>query len=606
MNEHASPPAGLTAEQQRIAFADPCQLTLVQAGAGSGKTHTLIARIAFLADEAGLDPGDDLLVLSFSRAAIGEVRRRLSSDQRSLPFVPIRTFDSFATSILDFVDPQGAWVNAGYDGRIRAATKLMNDDHLALHDFLRARHILIDEAQDLTGDRARFVVALLTLTGATFTVFTDAAQAIYGFSEESDTRAGEQLDLVHSLTEVAADRPIERLTLTTQHRAASPATSRVMALGTKLGDPSADAQTLADELLELTESMPPIDNLGMMKRLLLRSTDRTTAFLCRTNAQALVVADELHAMGIDYRVQRNADDRTLGRWLALVAGSVDGHSLSQQRFVDLARDLPDLPPLPTEALWLGLRRMDPRSRSDVDLRRIAARTRCGDIPEDLNHILPTSTVVSTIHRSKGLEFDRVVLVPYALQDEDPAESNRVLYVGLSRARDEVLVLRNLRPTRLRIDRRVGRVVEGGFGRGGSVSGLEVTSLDTQTAVPAGSAGGAGSPVETQAYLQNQVRPGDSVTMRLANERRDQSHPPVYRVLHNDVLIAETSDYFGESLALLLRGPGARPWPPAIEGVRVQMVDTVAGDETVARSIGVSRTGLWARARIQGFGRFSVD
>jgi hypothetical protein len=158
---------------------------------------------------------------------------------------------------------------------------------------------------------------------------------------------------------------------------------------------------------------------------------------------------------------------------------------------------------------------------------------------------------------------------------------------------------------MRIDRRVGRVVEGGFGRGGLVSGLEVTSLDTQTAMPAGAADGAGNPVETQAYLHEHVRPGDPVDLRLANVRRDQSHPPVYRVFHNDVLIAETSDRFGESLALL-RGSRARPWPSAIQGVRVQMVDTVAGDETVARSVGVSRTGLWARARVEGFGRFSGD
>lgn len=594
----------LTDEQRCVATASSDQLTLVQAGAGTGKTHTLIARLAFLAEEAGLDPGDDLLVLSFSRAAVSEVRKRLASHPSSLPYVPIQTFDSFATSLLDEVDPDGAWTTAGYDARIRAADKLFDHDTSGLRDFLTVRHLLIDEAQDLVDDRARFVLSLLTFTGAAFTVFTDAAQAIYGFHSTSVGGADRQPDFAVRLAQLALARPVITLALTTQHRAGSPATTRVMALGAKLADPSADSQAIAHELHDLVETLPPVESLLSIKRLLDRATPRTTAVLCRTNAQALALAGELGDMGIACRMQRQAADRAIGSWLARAAQGIDAHLLSHARFVELTDGLSDLPPIPKEALWLCLRRMDPRSRTEIDLRRVAARLRCDDVPEEMNHVVPSNIVVSTIHRSKGLEFDRVVLAPMTLDDEDAAEANRVLYVGLSRARDEIFILPNVRPKDLRSDSRLGRVVRGGFARGRQpVSGIEITSFDTSTARPAG-VDLDGDAVATQDYLQEHVRPGDPVSLILAARRRDPNDPPRYQAIHEGIPIAETSEHFGTVLASLLPAGGQRRWPTAIEGVRVQMVDTVAGDETIARNLGISRCGMWARARLQGVGQFS--
>ena len=46
---------------------------LLVGAAGTGKTEVLIARIGFLIEKAGLNPGDELLILSFSRAAVGAI-----------------------------------------------------------------------------------------------------------------------------------------------------------------------------------------------------------------------------------------------------------------------------------------------------------------------------------------------------------------------------------------------------------------------------------------------------------------------------------------------------------------------------------------------------
>jgi len=65
-------------EQRSIIDLPPSARTLVNAAAGTGKTHTLVERMTKLVERDDLSSGDDLLVLSFSRAAVAELRRRMA------------------------------------------------------------------------------------------------------------------------------------------------------------------------------------------------------------------------------------------------------------------------------------------------------------------------------------------------------------------------------------------------------------------------------------------------------------------------------------------------------------------------------------------------
>ncbi len=49
-------------------------------------------------------------------------------------------------------------------------------------------------------------------------------------------------------------------------------------------------------------------------------------------------------------------------------------------------------------------------------------------------------VLTTVHSSKGLEFDRVALCGLAHPDLDPAANRKLAYVGMTRAREELVVL----------------------------------------------------------------------------------------------------------------------------------------------------------------------
>ncbi|MFP5239199.1 MAG: UvrD-helicase domain-containing protein [Acidobacteriota bacterium] len=66
-------------EHQRYAATSPSRRMLVLAGPGTGKTHTLMARIRHLID-GGAEPGE-ILVLTFTRRAAQELRERLGEKE---------------------------------------------------------------------------------------------------------------------------------------------------------------------------------------------------------------------------------------------------------------------------------------------------------------------------------------------------------------------------------------------------------------------------------------------------------------------------------------------------------------------------------------------
>src|SRR5688572_6589465 len=122
-----SPPFGaeLTGEQRAIVALPSEARLLVTAGPGTGKTHTLIARIEGLVCRREAAPGQEMLVLSFTRAAVREIRTRCRKAGGDLDYVHAATFDSFATRLLAELRPEGPWTEERYDGRIRCAVELL-------------------------------------------------------------------------------------------------------------------------------------------------------------------------------------------------------------------------------------------------------------------------------------------------------------------------------------------------------------------------------------------------------------------------------------------------------------------------------------------------
>ena len=149
-------PPPLDADQSDVAGVDETERQIVLAPPGSGKTEVVAALLESLY-ENGLEPRDEVLAISFSRAAVSALRRRVARGDSPAP--AIRTLDSFASRMLDEIDDQ-EWRQLSFDKRIARALHLLEAGQ-EVTDLSMVRHLVIDEVQDLVGVRARLALAII-------------------------------------------------------------------------------------------------------------------------------------------------------------------------------------------------------------------------------------------------------------------------------------------------------------------------------------------------------------------------------------------------------------------------------------------------------------
>ena len=178
--------------QAEIVRSNPDDRVYVNAGPGSGKTHTLIERIKYLLEDQMVEPGF-ITVLSFTRAAVAVVQSRLKVAAENGEIhgmwqdVDVTTFDKLCTRLLYFVaqktgdkDAEKNISKLNYEQRIVAATKLIECDSSLLEG---CEHLIVDETQDLVGVRADLVMAMLANipSDCGFTLFGDRCQSVYEY-----------------------------------------------------------------------------------------------------------------------------------------------------------------------------------------------------------------------------------------------------------------------------------------------------------------------------------------------------------------------------------------------------------------------------------------
>lgn len=127
-------------ERQRRAVVRDEQHNRVIAGPGTGKTFSLLARIAYLVERDV--PPEEILVLSYGRLSREELDDRLS-DQFDVSDIEVRTLHSYGKSVVDRVSPDTVWLLG--ETRLREVDELLGD--LRETDADVARHY--DEFLDL-------------------------------------------------------------------------------------------------------------------------------------------------------------------------------------------------------------------------------------------------------------------------------------------------------------------------------------------------------------------------------------------------------------------------------------------------------------------------
>ncbi|MDK1347161.1 UvrD-helicase domain-containing protein [Streptomyces sp. 378] len=616
-----SPP--LTEEQRAVVEQPWDARVLVTAGAGAGKTHTLVRRLDALCGheepEEALE-ASEILVLTFSRAAARELRERITRYGERARRVRAQTFDAWAYSVLRQAYPDNDWGTASFPERIEAAARAVEKGALEAGDTRPPAHVVIDEVQDLLGNRRDLVEALLDRyqESCGFTVVGDAAQSVYGFQIADLSERADETGRFFDWLRASYPDDLVELRLTKNFRAATPEARLALAHGQRLQNvtDADEAATLYEEMRELL--LDPANGMGVLTDPFtldaLRGFPDTCAILTRDNRQALIVSELLHGHRVDHRLRRPLEDRPVPYWVAELLRRTESTTLSEDRFRSLLIQIP-LPYEPDpEAMWTALRRAargPGRGVLDLDrLRRLVADCR---FPDELADPEMARIIVSTVHRAKGLEFDRViVLAPPTVAElqqqfkeelDLPAEA-RALYVALTRARQD---LYHADRPELPIFRRVGGRTNGRRFLGGwrpyDRYGIVGESGDVCADNPAGHETDA---VAAQSYLLEHVAPGDEVVIRRRHDLPlGEWQSPPYTLLHNGREIGEVSERFRQELFQVQKVNRTWDpwWPDEIHGLRVDTLESVAGSTAASANAGLGDRGVWIAPRITGAGRY---
>ncbi|MCL8012754.1 UvrD-helicase domain-containing protein [Streptomyces sp. AS02] len=617
-----SPP--LTDEQRAVVDLPWDTRLLVTAGAGSGKTHTVVRRLDALVGhedpEEALEAGE-ILVLSFSRAAVRELRDRIARHGDRARRVRVQTFDSWAYQLLVQTYPDEEWAARSFDERIRAATDAIEKGAVEAGELGIPSHVVIDEAQDLVGDRRDLVETLLDRfqRSCGFTVVGDSAQGIYGFQIDDPTERAGETDRFFVWLRASYDDLVE-LSLTENFRAKSVDARTALDLGSRLQNlavspvgQAAEAALLHAELRDRLLDLPSLGDLADEFALhALKAFPDTCAILTRDNRQALAVSELLHEHAVEHTLKRSLQDRPVPYWVAELLRRAESLTLTEARFLQLLAEIPLPSGVEPQRCWRSLRSATRRTgRGLVDVAAVGRLVAEGRFPDELGDPEKARLIVSTVHRAKGLEYDRVLLLSppsitelqKAHEDLDVPAEARSLYVAMTRTREDLYHVTGPDTSRIRRHRPTNRWYLGGWKKYERY-GIQAMPGDIYREEPPRS--DDASPVETQTYLLEHARPGDAVTLRARHPLPvgpDQSPP--YDLVHRDRVIGEASERFRRDLYAveMISRSWDVTWPAEIVGLRMDTLETVAGSTAAGANAGLGGNGVWIAPRITGIGKY---
>lgn len=438
-------------EQKHIIDADVHERIIVNAGPGTGKTWSLIEKIIYLVNDLNVDP-ETIQVLCFSRAAVEEIKERMKqailngrADMKT-NYVDIRTFDSFATQLLYWIKDSDYKILKksfqiellNYDERIEKLSWILQREPDVV---AQCSHLIVDEVQDLVLSRAELVLQMIQSIPkeSGVTLLGDCCQAIYGYQvEEGGLNTEDFYQCIYD------NKEFKRFSFTKNHRQTEwwddiCKTYRSSIMNSSISECNASLRSITAQIpeyetLQITDftenTLDRIQNKG------------TVAILTRSNAQALKIANIFKKKNLDYVIRRKRNEGKLNKWIAFMFNSELRQSFDKDTFFAALNQTNSDNPIDQDVcdeIW-----------SDIITRR---RNSTGSIASrDIllsicNHALSKgfymdeskcNTVISTIHRSKGREFENVIVDKDLVeQNKNELEEHRVTYVALSRAKDNV-------------------------------------------------------------------------------------------------------------------------------------------------------------------------
>lgn len=447
--------------QREVIGASANDRLLVGAGPGTGKTAVACGRVSQLIDQEDLEPSR-IWLISFTRTAVREIRDRIAEyleDATAAYAVKIATLDSHAWTIHSGFDARSIFP-VSYEENIQGMLTLLRTDENVADYVESVEHLVVDEAQDIVGIRAEFVIEIIRKLSSSsgVTVFADEAQAIYGFADEREVREDEigeppLLEKIRrwseggfrecELTEVHRTSSRQLLTIFSDTR------RKVLTTTDQTEDKLA---VIRNDVIGLAHGKTPDVVAGA------RAAQENAFILYRRRCDVLLASSILTQKRIPHRVRMSGLPVCLASWIGAALSEHTESDLRQAVFRELWTDRVEGTSLETcdaDEAWAHLVRIAGRTRTVVNMRMLRQRLGCKQPPAELCHAETglRGPVVGTIHASKGREADIVHLMLARTQvpNIDQDEEARVVFVGATRGRSRLLIGQGYRQIARRIE-----------------------------------------------------------------------------------------------------------------------------------------------------------
>nr|WP_264185637.1 UvrD-helicase domain-containing protein [Roseicella aerolata] len=531
---------------------------IVNAGPGAGKTSVLVGRIAHLIREQHVKPSE-IMVLAFNRAVVFEIKQRVRELFRSLGYasyagqVRVSTFHSLAMRSLHEAegrDEQNRW-----DDLLTVfASKLSSNAQIRERVAGGCRSILVDEFQDVTEDVYSIIRTLYLGSGsrAGVMVIGDDDQDILRWQRRNTSQGGSEFSEVffdRFKTDFGGEK-LQTLDLKVNFRSGKEIVDLSQRMISTFFSKHTISRRLKNTRLRQCDGAAAdrceridwrgkswhesLDRVANICARLLTENPGSLAVLCRSNSEVAQVHHYLKHRIHRLAVQSGANMRIgclrhVGHWIDFVEAEIIAQDrlLTQsvkeellgsfrEKFIIPETRSADDPGVDLSILWELCREEHAlphlsnlvRFIKDLqidELQRLQGSRRGG-----------TSSVVSTIHKVKGLEFDNVVIVPsrtgfgedsapVASLEKDAVEEARLLYVAMTRAKTRLAYLVGDReydwaaspPRQFAGQNGRSRVLAGGLDEVGLGWAMQMSSFNPD-------------PDDCQRYIEQEVCVGDPI------------------------------------------------------------------------------------------------
>ena len=425
----------LSTRQKEIIEDHESRCIVVAAGPGSGKTRVLVHKLASLLLLEDVKH-EQLLMLTFSRAAATEFKGRLLQlIGNAAHFVEIKTFHSYCFDLLGRIGNLD-----DVSGVVAKAAEMINNGEVE-QNHIGKTVLVIDEAQDMGSDDYALVSALMSANEDMRVIAVgDDDQNIYEFR-------GSDSKYMYELSKEAGGRFIEMTeNYRSSRRVVGAANDFVKSIRRRLK--SAPIVSMSDEEGEVKITrhiskhmyLPVADDV-------MRRGKGTTCNVTQTNEEAVVMLALLNGRGVKAKLIQSLDGLRFCnlmemRYFMKCVNSRKGSPLIAEEAWEEAK-LKTFGKYATSKSLQYVRRcvelfeLTNRAKYYTDLREFVFESTI----EDFCDVSDAEVVVSTVHKSKGREFDNVYMLISDKYDHTD-DLLRRYYVGITRAKHNLYIHAN--------------------------------------------------------------------------------------------------------------------------------------------------------------------